>query len=133
MFLRKTVGCCAFKYVNKTFFDFFRTSGFDTPSPSSTNVLIASELFEDHKAKDLKLAIALTQKHQKEILVKWEEIHLQGLQGASDKDLAAVEILGIGSGLHWESLDADLGVHSLFCGIYGSKKWMAQLQAKREA
>ncbi|MEL6232653.1 MAG: DUF2442 domain-containing protein [Cyanobacteria bacterium J06627_3] len=56
--------------------------------------------------------------------------HLQGLQGASDQDLAAVEILGLGSGLHWESLDADLGVHSLFCGTYGSKKWMAQLQSE---
>lgn len=29
----------------------------------------------DYKAKDLKIAIALTQKHQADILAKWEEIH----------------------------------------------------------
>src|SRR3989337_3933521 len=37
----------------------------------------------------------------------------QGLAGASNKDLAAVRILGKGMGLHWEKLDADLSIASL--------------------
>ena len=34
----------------------------------------------------------------------------QGLERASDTELAQVEILGLGLGLHWERLDVDLSV-----------------------
>jgi hypothetical protein len=61
----------------------------------------------------------------------------QGLQGATEEQLAAVEIL-YGEALHWEELDADLGVPQLVSGMFGSKAWMRQLgqlggQAKSEA
>jgi hypothetical protein len=51
----------------------------------------------------------------------------QGLAGASNKDLAAIKILGKGIGLHWEKLDADLSIASLVVGIFGSHAWMREL------
>lgn len=51
----------------------------------------------------------------------------QGLAGASNKDLAAVELLGKGMGLHWEKLDADLSIASLVLGIFGSHTWMREI------
>jgi hypothetical protein len=50
----------------------------------------------------------------------------QGLEGASDDQLAAVEILGQGYGLHWEELDVDLSLPGLMAGIFGTKAWMAR-------
>ena len=50
--------------------------------------------------------------------------NLQGLAGASDDGLLDIELSPFGSNLHWPRLDADLGVHNLFCGVYGSKTWM---------
>lgn len=51
----------------------------------------------------------------------------QGLAGASAEDLAAVEITPSGTGLHWEKLDADLRVEALMRGVFGTKRWMAEL------
>ena len=50
----------------------------------------------------------------------------QGLEQASDEQLAQVEILGGGSGLHWEALDADLSVPGLLAGLFGTRAYMAQ-------
>ena len=50
----------------------------------------------------------------------------QGLEVASDDQLAAVEILGQGYGLHWEELDVDLSLPGLMAGIFGTKAWMAR-------
>lgn len=52
---------------------------------------------------------------------------IQGLQTASDHDLAQVEITPSGSGLHWEALDVDISVPALVRGTYGTRAWMAQL------
>ena len=49
----------------------------------------------------------------------------QGLEEATDEQLAAVEILGAGSGLHWEDLDVDLSVPRLLAGLLGTAAWMA--------
>jgi hypothetical protein len=51
----------------------------------------------------------------------------QGLEGASDAELAQVDVLPGGEALHWEQLDADLGVPQLIAGIFGSKLWMREL------
>ena len=51
----------------------------------------------------------------------------QGLKDASDDDLKEVELMPRGSALHWEKLDADLGVTNLLHGRLGSKKWMEEL------
>lgn len=50
----------------------------------------------------------------------------QGLRGADPDLLAEVEVFPTGSGLHWEKLDADLGVVELLSGIFGSKVWMRE-------
>lgn len=50
----------------------------------------------------------------------------QGLEGASDDQLAAVKILGQGYGLHWEELDVDLSLLGLMAGIFGTKAYMAR-------
>jgi hypothetical protein len=52
---------------------------------------------------------------------------LQGLKDASAAELAKVELTPLGTGLHWEALDADLGVAELAAGIFGSKTWMSEL------
>jgi hypothetical protein len=50
----------------------------------------------------------------------------QGLETATADDLAQVEVLGTGSGLHWEALDADLSVLGLLAGLLGSTAHMAR-------
>jgi hypothetical protein len=53
--------------------------------------------------------------------------NVEGLQGATPDQIAHVEILGGGTGLHWPDLDFDLYVPALLQNIYGTKRWMAQL------
>jgi hypothetical protein len=50
----------------------------------------------------------------------------QGLETASESALAAVEILGAGSGLHWDALDVDLSVPGLLAGIFGTTAYIAR-------
>lgn len=52
---------------------------------------------------------------------------LQGLKKATSAQLAEVQITPLGTGLHWEALDADLSVAGLATGIFGSKAWMSEL------
>ncbi|GBF78857.1 hypothetical protein AsFPU1_0247 [Aphanothece sacrum FPU1] len=53
---------------------------------------------------------------------------IQGLAGASDKDIAEVEITPSCEGLHWETLDVDLSIPSLLIGIFGTKLWIAKFR-----
>jgi hypothetical protein len=55
---------------------------------------------------------------------------LQGLGDATDAQLAKVEILGNGLGLHWEALDADFTLPGLLLGLFGARSWMAREQAR---
>jgi len=52
---------------------------------------------------------------------------LQGLKGATTAQLSKVDLTPLGTGLHWEALDADLSVAELAAGIFGSKTWMSEL------
>jgi hypothetical protein len=52
---------------------------------------------------------------------------LQGLESATKDQIARVEILGNGTGLHWSALDVDLYVPSLLRGVYGTRNWMAEI------
>jgi len=49
-----------------------------------------------------------------------------GLSSASDEQIAAVEILGTGYGLHWEALDLDLSVLGMMAGRFGTKAEMGR-------
>jgi hypothetical protein len=51
----------------------------------------------------------------------------QGLEHASDAQLAAFEILGAGYGLHWKDLDVDLSIPGLLAGLFGTRTHMARL------
>jgi hypothetical protein len=50
----------------------------------------------------------------------------KGLETATADQLAEVEILGLGYGLHWEGLDVDLSLPGLMAGILGTKAYMAR-------
>ncbi|NML95915.1 DUF2442 domain-containing protein [Novosphingobium olei] len=50
----------------------------------------------------------------------------QGLEEASDDELAAFEVLGNGYGLHWEGLDVDLSIPGLLAGLFGTSTYMAR-------
>lgn len=50
----------------------------------------------------------------------------EGLEGAGPAELEKVEVLGAGSGLHWEALDVDLSVPDLLAGVFGTKSYLAR-------
>ena len=50
----------------------------------------------------------------------------QGLENATEDQLAQVEILGAGYGLHWEALDANLSIPGLLAGLFGTVAYMAR-------
>jgi hypothetical protein len=52
---------------------------------------------------------------------------LEGLQDASPAQLAKVELLGRGTGIHWPLLDVDHYVPGLLSHIFGTSRWMAEL------
>lgn len=56
---------------------------------------------------------------------------LQGLARASEAELADIEILGSGHGLHWPALDADFTVSGLLMGVFGTRAWMMSELARR--
>ena len=55
---------------------------------------------------------------------------VQGLRGASDEQLTALEVWGSDM-LAWPSLDAHVSVTSLMAGVLGSSRWMSELQRER--
>lgn len=52
---------------------------------------------------------------------------LQGLQSATKEQIARIEILGNGTGLHWPALNLDHYVPSLLRHVYGTRHWMAEI------
>jgi hypothetical protein len=52
---------------------------------------------------------------------------IPNLRRASRQDIRAVEILGQGGGLHWESLDLDLSVPGLLSSVFAGPEWLAEL------
>ena len=58
---------------------------------------------------------------------------VQGLQTATDDELATVEVIGLGYGLSWETLDIDVTVEGLMAGRFGNEAHMAPLRARLRA
>lgn len=56
---------------------------------------------------------------------------VQDLNGATDDQLAGVEVDGLGFNLHWPALDADLYVPALVSGVFGTRAWMTRELARR--
>ena len=57
----------------------------------------------------------------------------QGLETATENQLAQVEILGRGYGLHWAALDADLSVPGLLAGLFGTRSHVARLAGRAKS
>ncbi len=63
---------------------------------------------------------------------------LQGLDRATHKQIQNYELLGHGTGISFPEIDVDLYVPALIEGVYGNRRWMAELgkrggKAKTEA
>lgn len=58
---------------------------------------------------------------------------LQGLEAASSRDLAQVEILGPGVAIAWPRLDQQFSITGLLAGVFGTRAWMAELARRRRA
>lgn len=50
---------------------------------------------------------------------------VEGLAGAPAEDLRVIEVEGMGLGIHFPRLDADLYIPALLEGTLGSRGWMA--------
>jgi hypothetical protein len=49
------------------------------------------------------------------------------LENARPEEIAKVEILGRGTGIHWPQLEVDHYVAGLLNHIFGTSRWMAEL------
>jgi hypothetical protein len=52
---------------------------------------------------------------------------LQGLTDATQEHMQQCELLGGGTGISFPELDVDLYVPALIEGVYGNRRWMAEL------
>ena len=77
----------------------------------------------EYRAREQTLRIELTNGAAFTLPVKL----IPSLRRAAPHHLHAVEILGRGGGLHWESLDVDLSVPSLLSSVFTGPEWLAEL------
>lgn len=52
---------------------------------------------------------------------------MQGLEHATARQLAEIELDDYGSALHWESLDVDHSISGLIDGVFGTRRWMSAI------
>ncbi len=55
---------------------------------------------------------------------------IQGLNGAEPEKISAVKVMPRGAALHWDEWDVQMSVPGLVAGIFGTRKWMAELGRK---
>lgn len=56
---------------------------------------------------------------------------VQGLEDASEADIACVEVLGVGFALNWEAPDVQVSLEGLMDGIFGTRRYMERMWAAR--
>jgi len=66
--------------------------------------------------------------NQRRLVLPVEDV--QGLGGATHEQLRNYELIGRGTGICFPELDVDLHVPALIEGVYGNRRWMAQLGKK---
>ncbi len=55
---------------------------------------------------------------------------IQGLSSAKREKIAAVKVMPRGAALHWDELDVQMSVPGLVAGVFGTRRWMAELGRK---
>jgi hypothetical protein len=80
----------------------------------------------EHSA-DLNLLI-ISLSNGRRLILPTEDV--QGLEYANPEQIQNYELLGKGTGISFPDLDVDLYVPALIEGIYGNRRWMAQLGRK---
>jgi hypothetical protein len=66
--------------------------------------------------------------NQRRLALPLEDV--QGLGEATQEQLQNCELIGRGTGISFPDLDVDLYVPALIEGVYGNRRWMAQLGRK---
>jgi hypothetical protein len=66
--------------------------------------------------------------NQRRLVLPIEDV--QGLGEATHQQLQNYQLLGRGTGISFPDLDVDLYVPALIEGVYGNRRWMAQLGKK---
>ena len=66
--------------------------------------------------------------NQRRLVLPTEEV--QGLGKATHEQLRKYKLIGRGTGISFPELDVDLYVPALIEGVYGNRRWMAQLGKK---
>lgn len=61
------------------------------------------------------------------ILVGFPRHAMQGLSDAAPSDLTEIQILSPGTALYWPRLDVGHDINGLLDGIFGTRRWMAEL------
>ncbi len=91
------------------------------PGPAVTNVEYVPEV----------RAISVHVNTGQRLLIPVED--MQYVSAAMPDQLRETEIVGQGDGIGFPAIDAQFSVEGLLAGRYGNKKWMEQLEAKRNA
>jgi hypothetical protein len=55
---------------------------------------------------------------------------IEGLSDAPPEDIARVKMVARGEDLHWPTLDVQVSVPRLMAGIFGTRKWMAEIERR---
>ena len=76
---------------------------------------------------DLNLIIVALSNHRR-LVLPVEDV--QGLGSATHEQLRKYKLIGRGTGISFPELDVDLYVPALIEGVYGNRRWMAQLGKK---
>jgi hypothetical protein len=66
--------------------------------------------------------------NQRRLVLPIEDV--QGLDNATHEQIENYELLGHGTSISFPDLDVDLYVPALIEGVYGNRRWMAQLGKK---
>lgn len=96
-----------------------------------TDDMIDAALERGHLAQmhECRAAKATYDRHSRQVVIElangcvfaFPSALVEALRTADDDQIAAVEILGQGYGLHWEALDLDLSLTGLMAGRFGSR------------
>lgn len=57
---------------------------------------------------------------------------VEGLAALPEATLRRVEITGAGLALYWPDVDVDIDVPAIMAGVFGSRRWMAELAQQAE-